>query len=117
MPRGGLQKLIGEKKKEYGLPDEHFISLETIKSRLKRKRLDHFLRGVSSPLEEAKEVLVQIAISMGNIRQLLTPAEGLLLMNSLIKGKKLQDDLIEFKRRHKMHEWEDKIGEVGRGYW
>jgi hypothetical protein len=91
-------------KKSYGLPDKHYISLETVKSRLKRKSLDPFIWGASSPLEqakEAKEALVQIAISIGNVWQPLRPAEGLVLMNSLIKIQKLQDGLIEFKRRVK----------------
>jgi hypothetical protein len=54
---------------------------------------------------------------MGDVRQPLTPTEGLLLMNSLIRTEALQEKLIEFKRRCRLGTDLEDLGVVGRPYW
>jgi hypothetical protein len=53
---------------------------------------------------------------MGNVRQPLTPTEGLQLMNSLIKDQELEKKLKEFKRQRKLGGSEEFLGEVGWSY-
>jgi hypothetical protein len=112
-----LAKLIREKKRANGVPNSYYISENTIKTRLKKRRLDPPHPGVSSPLEAAEEALVQICIMMGNVRQPLTPTEGLLVMNGLIKNQELQQKLIEFKLQRGLGGDLEHLGKVGRSYW
>ena len=118
VPRGYLDDLIIAEKHQYGLPQDFYISRETILSRSKRK--NPATAVTASPIEGAEESLVQICITMGNVRQPLTPTEGIQLMNSLIKDRDLQKDLIEYKKRRRnlgQGLYPERLGEVGRGYW
>jgi phage terminase small subunit len=115
--RGYLHKLIREKKTAHGIPNSYYISEKTIKNRIKRRRIDPPHPGVTSPLAAAEETLVQLCIMMGNVRQPLTPTEGLQVMNSLIKGQGLQLKLIEFKLLRGLGGDLDHLGQVGRSYW
>ncbi len=111
-----LAKLIREKKRANGVPDSYYIAEKTIINRIKKRRLDPSHPGVSSPLAAAKEVLVQICIMMGNVRQPLTPTEGVQLMNSLIKDRDLQTDLVEFKKKRRdlgQSHYPERLDEVG----
>jgi hypothetical protein len=94
-----LAKLIREKKAESGVPRAFYISERTILSRIKQNQIDPPHPGVSSPIKEAEEALVELCIAMGNIPQPLTATEGLQLMNSLIKDQPVQEKLKEFKWR------------------
>jgi hypothetical protein len=66
---GFLRNLILEKKTVNDIPNAYYISENAIKNRIKRKRLDTSHPGVASPLEAAKELLVQLCVAMGNVRQ------------------------------------------------
>jgi hypothetical protein len=112
-----LAKLIREKKRANGVPDSYYIAEKTIINRIKKRRLDPSHPGVFSPIAAAEEALVQICIMMGNVRQPLTPTEGLLVMNSLIKNQELQQKLIEFKLKRKLGGDLEHLGKVGRSYW
>jgi len=50
---------------------------------------------------------------MARIRQCLNPSKGLQLVNSLIKGTKIQEELVEWKKRNTP----DNLGALGTGYW
>jgi hypothetical protein len=75
--KGYMKDLIEEKKKEYGIAKSFYISVETIKTRLKKRQLDPPHPGILSPIASAEETLVQMLIAMGNMRQPLTPTKGL----------------------------------------
>jgi hypothetical protein len=111
--KGYLTDLIRQKKKDLGISKSYYISKKTIFTHLCTKRLDPTHPGVESPLLSAEESLVQICIAMGNVRQPLTPTEGLQLMNSLIKGREVREKLIDFKCQRRIV----GLGEVGRSNW
>jgi hypothetical protein len=117
-PTGYLTKLIAETKVKFGLPAGFYISKNTIRSRVKRKNAEPSI--TMSPIHAAEESLIQLCLMMGKVRQPLTPTEGIQLMNSLIKDRELQSELIEYKRR-RCHlgqgNYPERLGEVGRGYW
>ena len=66
-----------------------------------------------SPLLRIEPIIVSIIVQMARMRQCLTPSKGLLLVNSLISGTKIQQDLMEWKRTNTPN----STGTVGRGYW
>ena len=80
----------GEK---HGFANTANISKNTIRTKVKRQKLNPPHRGVMSPLAGTKEALVELCIQMGNICQPLTVTEGLKLMNDLIAGTDLQRNM------------------------
>ena len=48
----------------------------------------------------------------------MTSSQGLMLVNDLIKGTKCQEELIKWKKQHKLYHKEDtNLGTVGNNYW
>jgi hypothetical protein len=117
-PKGHLIKLTDEKKEEFGLSADYYISTNTIQTHVKKKNPEP--NRQTSPIQAAKESLIQICLTMGKVRQPLTPTEGILLMNSLIKDRQLQSDLVNYKKQHQdlgHGKYPERLGEVGRGFW
>ena len=56
--------------------------------------------GLTSPLISIEPQIVAILIQMAQIRQCLNPSEAVQLINSLIKGTQLQQDLIKWKMKY-----------------
>ena len=74
-------------------------------------------RGVTSPLADAEEILVVLCIQMGKIRQPLNVAEGIALVNDMIKGTKMQEALKEFQSARRLGSDLFELGKAGRGWW
>ena len=55
-------------------------------------------RGVKSPLHSVEESICEILIEIGKIRQPLSVIESIELVNSLIKGSDVEEELIAFKK-------------------
>ena len=114
MRKGQLEAIIQEVKVKNDIDSE--ISPSAIRRRLERNSLQshHVAGGQISPLLRMEPTVVEIILQMARIRQCLTPSKGLQLVNSLISGTKLQQELIAWKRRGNTNNEE---GLVGRGYW
>ena len=56
--------------------------------------------GQVSPLLKIEQVIVSIIVQMSRMRQCLNPSKGLLLVNSLIRGTKIKQELIEWKQKN-----------------
>ena len=80
--KGFLEQVIQEKKEEFGVSDN--ISIDTVRSLIKRGSLAPIHRGTTSPLHNAELALVEICIHMGKICQPLTGQEATMLMNDMI---------------------------------
>jgi hypothetical protein len=118
LPKGFLSDLIAAQKEVFNLPPEHNIPSQTIYSRLKPGRsLQPPHRGTPSPMATLEQLVVEIAIQMGRIRQPLTPTEALCLINGLIDKKPLQERLIIWKEAQNMDQPDEKKGKLGPGYW
>ena len=111
--KGMLSTIINDVKGKRGIQDS--ISPCAIRKRVKRNSLinRHLAGGQVSPLERIEPIIVSIIVQMARMRQCLTPSKGLLLVNSLISGTKIQEELVEWKQRNTPN----FTGTVGRGYW
>ena len=106
-------------KRRLDVPDDIVISAHTIRQRQKRGGVvlagqkGRQSGGLISPLISIEPQIVEILIQMAQIRQCLTPAEAIQLINSLIVGTQVQEDLIKFKQKFS----NNVDGTVGVGYW
>ena len=93
--KGALQKLINDEKKKRIINDN--ISPLVIRKRVQRNSLEtlHLAGGQVSPLIMIEPVIVSIIVQMACMQQCLNPSKGLLLVDSLIRGTKIQKKLIE----------------------
>ena len=114
MRKGQLKEIITQVKSKKGIDIE--ILPSAFRRRLERKSLrsHHVVGGQILPLLRMETTVVEIIWQMARIRQCLTPSKGLQLVNSLLKGTKLQQDLIEWKEKGNSN---NVTGTVGRGYW
>jgi len=89
---------VNEAKQKYNITTS--ISVNTIKSRIQRKKLECKHRGTESPMAMIEAAILEIAIQRGRMNQPLTVAEGLHLANSLIKpGSELEKDVVSYFQR------------------
>ena len=79
--------------------DETKIPKGTIRTRVLKNSLNCTHVGQCSPSQKIEPVLVRIIVQMARIRQPLTPSEGLQLVNSLIDGMPIQQELIKWKQK------------------
>ena len=93
-----LSTIIDDVKAQRGIDD--MILPCAIRKRVERNSLvsRHLAGGQVSPLLRIEPIIVSIIVQMARMRQCLTPSKGLLLVNSLISGTKIQQDLVEWKR-------------------
>ena len=114
MRKGQLVEIIEEVKERNDIKSE--ISPSTIRHRVERISLQshHVGGGQISPLLRMEPTVAEIILRIGRIHQCLTPSKGLQLVNSLINGTKLQQELIAWKKRLNSN---NEAGIVGRGYW
>ena len=88
MKKGCLAELIAEIKQKNNIPDEVKIPENTIHQGLKRGPVSNSgTKGYDSSLLLIKPTLIATIIQMARMRQCITPAQGISLVNSLI-GKK-----------------------------
>ena len=111
---GYLERLIDEKKKEFGINIS--ISSKTIINRTQRGLLTKH-HGAKSPLEEVEVALVQICIQMGKIRQPLSCIEAITLMNDMIENTSTKQKLIEFQQSRRLGTDGFEKGKVTTGWW
>ena len=115
VPKGELKKIIAEVAKKNNV-NANDVSLLAIKRRVDRQSLEcHHLAGGGqvSPLAVIEPIVVGIILQMAQIRQCLNPSKGLALVNSIIEGTKVQDDLKKWKQKNTPN----STGTVGKGYW
>lgn len=119
--KGELEKIVNEAKQKYDIKTK--ISFNTIKSRIKRKKLECKHRGTESPMVMIEPAILEIAIQRGRMNQPLTVAEGLHLANSLIKpGSELEKDVVKYLQRRGQYSTNGSVTKLpgnllGAGYW
>ena len=94
--RGYFEQLIQERKDEFGVNTN--ISVNTVRSQMKRGNLAPTHPGTSSLLCNAELALVGICKQMGKIRQPLTGEEAIAIMNDMIRGSEMSETLTEFQK-------------------
>jgi hypothetical protein len=111
---GYLERLIDEKKKEFGVNCS--IPISTIKNCFYVGALTTH-HGAKSLLEEVEEALVQTCIQMGKICKPLLCTEAIVLMNNMIENTKTKQTLIEFHDSRKFGTYRFEKGQVTTGWW
>ena len=96
-----LKDIIAKVSKENNL---HGVSItpSAIRRRFYRKRIEnhHMAGGHESPLAGMEPIIVEIILQIARIRRCLTPSRALRLVNDLIDGTKVQQDLIKWKKKN-----------------
>jgi hypothetical protein len=111
---GYLERLIDERKKEFGVNCS--IPISTIMNRVYAGALTTH-HGAKSPLDKVEEAFVQTCIQMGKIRQPLSCTEAIALMNDMIENTKTKQTLIEFHDSRKLRTYGFEKGQVTTGWW
>lgn len=91
------------------------MAIKTIQNQIKHGLTSTPHPGVKSPLQDAEQRLVKICIQMGKILQPLNGTEAIALMNNLIDGTAIQQDLIAFQKCRKFGK--DEVENGTRGWW
>lgn len=76
------------------------IKSDTIRRRLSRYRPLVTQLGKMYPLEAIELTIITIIVQMARIFQSLTPSQGLRLVNDMISGTNVQENLVKWKDRH-----------------
>ena len=94
----GKMKMLTQEEKEKNKVSEN-ISLENMHSCIKQG--DHVFSHPRTeiPLKKVEDIIFEIVVQKVKINQPLTCQEGLELANILIKGTKIKQELIEFKKK------------------
>jgi hypothetical protein len=113
LAKGYLEQLILQKKEEFGISCN--VSVETVRSRIKRGSLAPTHPGSAPPLLKAELASVEICIQMGKIRQPLTRDKAIAIMNDMISKTEMSASLTEFQKVRTSNS--QNYGLVGRNWW
>lgn len=112
--RGYLWSLIAHIKEKNSILTTINIPESTIHQRAKRGNiLSNGCGGHVSPLTPLEPSFVSTIIQPARIRQCITPSQGLKLINSVIEGTLVQEDMLKFKLKC----CSNRDGMVGLSYW
>jgi hypothetical protein len=89
---------------------------KTIRKRIATNNIHALIpSGPESPLAAVEPTIVQLILSMAEIREPLPPSRCIHLINDLIRNTPTQEKLIEFKTKMRMFSPHVPLGEVGLG--
>ena len=111
-----LKSIIAQTKTKFGIL-EYEIPPETVRTRYQQQRLNPKHQGTPSPVSKIEETLVEICLGMSAARQPLTCAEGLMLVNLMIKGWELEQTVISFKKDRGLINENSDPRILGPKYW
>ena len=120
--KGDFDAIICEAKSRFGM-DKCDISIKTVQSRFRRKKLIVPHRGTESPMATVEPALLQIVIQKGKMNQPLTVQEGLQLANSMIKpASETERNVIEYLKARNQYSIDGTSTKspgnlLGSGYW
>ena len=97
-----LKDIIDDVKKKRSLPDNVEIKTDFVRQRISRgnKFVVTTKGGVTTSLYALEPTIVTIIIQMARIRQCLSPSKAIELVNSIIKGMPIQNELVKWKKKH-----------------
>ena len=117
MKKGRLAEIISEVKRKNNLDKDVVILESTIRKRLTRgTTFSNGVGGHTSPLSALEPIFVATIVQMARIRQSLTPAQALELVDGMIKGVATQHKLISFKKKYSSVNSNSDAKRVGLGY-
>ena len=118
MEKAALAAIVCDVQDNRNLPPEFSFPVSSIRTRIRRDKPFAFNRGHTTPLLDMEPVFVSTIKQMCQIRQCLTPPQGIDLVNSMIDGTEAQEKLVKFKKQNSHTPGDaSKIGSIDRGYW
>ena len=97
VPNGTLKKIISEEEEKAGL-SVNTISLDTVRSRVKRCNLTAFNKNQQSPIFQIEPIICEFCIRLGKMGRPLTKTTVIELANDLVSGTELECEIINFKK-------------------
>jgi len=116
--RGAYKKIIEATEKAFNL-EVGSINMDTVLKRLQPgRKVVTTGKGSVSPLIAVEAHFVDVLLQLAAMRQPLTAHGALNLINSMITGSNLQEHVVEWKQKHKVHaEDNGNIHKLGIKYW
>jgi hypothetical protein len=96
--KGLLTTIINDAKAMHNLDDSVVISEDVVRQRVKRKSNNGKV-GPKAPLLQIEPYIVSLIIQLANMRVPITASQGLQLCNSIIKGTKFGNQVVEYTRK------------------
>jgi hypothetical protein len=110
VPNGTLKKIISEEEEKAGL-SVNTISLDTVRSRVKRCNLTAFNKNQQSPIFQIEPIICEFCIRLGKMGRPLTKTTVIELANDLVSGTELECEIINFKKLRKLN-CNQKLGDA-----
>jgi hypothetical protein len=101
VPKGTLEKIVSDVETEAGL-SKNSISLETVRSRIKRGNLDATKTYSISPIADLEPLIVEFCIRLAKIGDPLTKKTVIQLANSLVVDNDYQSRINNCKSDRKL---------------
>ena len=117
IPKKDIYKKVFEQEvHRHHLPSTFKFPYNTVLSRISRSSLN--AEGSHCPLIFIEDQIVDILLCMSKIKRALSVAEGLRLINELIRKTEIQQRLIDWKIAHRIYTKKpEDMGRVGTAYW
>ncbi len=113
--KGAYQLLCEEAERKFSL-DEGTVKLSTVVSRLRSgRRIVATGKGNVSPLVAVEAHFLEVILELASMRQPVTAAGAMNILNSMIVSSNLQEELIAWKKKHGIKG--DNEGKLGAHYW
>ena len=98
-PTGCLDEIINTAKKRRKIGNEINITKKFVRKHIARNKCSSLTSSVpDTPLAPIEPKILKLILAMAEIREPLTPSRCIHLINDLVKGQPIQQDLIDFKK-------------------
>ncbi len=108
IPNGTLKKIVNKEEVNSGL-SVNTISLETVRSRVKRGNLTAYNKNQQSPINKIEPIIVEFCVRLGKMGCPLTKTTVIELANDIISGTELKEEVLNCKQLRKLKSIE-KLG-------
>jgi len=110
VPNGTLRKIINEEELKAGL-SVNSISLDTVRSRVKRGNPDAYNESQQSPIKELEPIICELCIRLGKMGRPLTKTTIIELANDIVLDTEYQSKIVECKELRRLTKTE-KLGDA-----
>ncbi len=102
VPNGTLKKIVNKEEEKAGL-SVNTISLDTVRSRVKRGNLSAYNENQQSPILDIEPLICEFCICLGKMGRPLTKTTVIELANDLASGSDLEQKFIACKKIRKLN--------------
>jgi len=102
VPNGTLKKIVNKEEEKAGL-SVNTISLDTVRSRVKRGNLSAYNENQQSPILDIEPLICEFCIHLGKMVRPLTKTTVIELANDLASGSDLEQKIVVCKKIRKLN--------------